>query len=84
MSKNLESDHFKLLKDADQDVEDFVVERLTEPCPKGGEGSFTWDILHADTGVGSISSTSIFIPEDTKEMAHILMAVNMTKKVEEK
>ena len=83
MSKDLKSDQFELVKDADQDVEDFVVEGFTQSCSKIGESAFTGDIFHGDTGIGAISPTSILVPEDLKEMAHILMTVDMTKKVEE-
>jgi predicted GNAT superfamily acetyltransferase len=41
-------------------------------------------MFHGDTRVGTISSTSILSPKDFKEMTHILMAVDITKKVEEK
>jgi hypothetical protein len=39
-------------------------------------------MFHGDTDIGAISPTSILVPEDLKEMAHILMTVDMTKKVE--
>jgi hypothetical protein len=71
------------MKDVHKDMEDLIVKGLTQSCPKNGESTFTWDILHGNTSVGSISPTSIFVSEDTKEMAHILMTVDMTKKVEE-
>ena len=83
MGKDLKSDHFKLLKDADQSVEDFIIEGFAYTDTKIGESGFTRDMFHGDTGIGAISLTSILVPEDLKEMAHILMTVDMTKKVEE-
>ena len=48
---------------------------------KIGESAFTRDMFHGDTGIGAISSTSVLIPEDIKEMSHILVTVNIAKKV---
>jgi len=83
MGKDFERDHFESMKDAHEDMEDLIVKGLSDSCPKIGESTFTWDILHGDASVGSISPTSILVPEDTEEMAHILMTVDMTKKIEE-
>ena len=84
MGKDLKSDHFKLLKDADQSVENFIIEGFAYTDTKIGESGFTRDTFHGDTGIGAISPTSILVPKDLKKMAHILMTVDMTKKVEEK
>jgi len=83
MGKDLKSDHFKLLKDADQGVENFIIEGFAYTDTKIGESGFTGDIFHGNTGIGAISPASILVPKDSKEMAHILMTVDMTKKVEE-
>ena len=84
MGEDFKRDHFELLKDADQNVENLIVEGFTQSCPKIGESGFTRDIFHGDTSIGAISPTSILVPEDVKEMAHILMTVDMAKEVEEK
>ena len=83
MGKDLKSDHFKLLKDADQNVEDLVIEGLAYPDTKIRESGFTRDMFHGDSGIGAISPTSILVPKDFKEMTHVLMTVDMTKKVKE-
>jgi hypothetical protein len=82
MSKNLESDYLQLVKDADQDMKDFIVERLTESCPENRESAFTGDMFTGDSSVSAIRPSSVFITQNAKEMAHILMAVDITKKVE--
>ncbi|MEE9168278.1 MAG: hypothetical protein V3U73_00860 [bacterium] len=83
MGKDLKGNHFKLMKDVHKDMEDFIIEDFAYTDTEIGESGFTRDIFHGDTSVGSISPTTILVPEDIKEMAHILMAVDMTKKVEE-
>ncbi len=83
MGEDFKSNHFKLVEDVNKDMEDFVVEGFTEPCSKNGESSFTGDAVHRNPGISAISPTSILVPEDLKEMTHILMTVDMTKKVEE-
>jgi hypothetical protein len=84
MGKDLKSDHFKFLKDADQSVENFIIEGFAYTDTEIGESGFTRDMFYGDTGIGAIGPTSILVPQDLKEMAHILMTVDMTKKVEEK
>ena len=64
-------------------MKNFVVEGFAYTDTEIRESGFTRDMFHGDTGIGAIGSTSILVPEDFKEMAHILMTVDMTKKVEE-
>jgi fructose-1,6-bisphosphatase/inositol monophosphatase family enzyme len=45
MSQDIKGDHFKLVKDIDQDMEDMIVEIFAQPCSKNGEGGFTGDIV---------------------------------------
>jgi hypothetical protein len=40
--------------------------------------------VHGDASVGTISSTSILIPEDFEELTHILIAVDISKEIQEK
>jgi len=91
MGQDFESDHFKLMKDIHKDMKDFVVEGFTQSCSEIGESGFTRDMFHGDTlrggpeaGIGAISPTSILVPKDTKEMAHILMTVDISEKVKQK
>ena len=83
MGKDFERNHFKLVKDMDKDMEDFIIEDFADTDTKIGESGFTRDMFHGDTGIGAISPTSILVPEDIKEMAHILMTVDITKKVQQ-
>jgi hypothetical protein len=73
MGKDLKSDHFKLLKDADQSVENFIIEGFAYTDTKIGESGFTRDMFHGDTlrgvgpygpeaGIGAIGPTSILVP----------------------
>ena len=70
------------MKNVDKNMENLIVKGFTKSCPEIRESTFTRDMLHGDTSVGSISPTAIFVPENVKEMAHILMTVDVTKKVE--
>ena len=45
MSQDIKGDHFKLVKDIHQDMEDFIIEIFAQPCSKNGEGGFTGDIV---------------------------------------
>jgi fructose-1,6-bisphosphatase/inositol monophosphatase family enzyme len=45
MSQDIKGDHFKLVKDIDQDMEDMIVEIFAQSCSKNREGGFTGDIV---------------------------------------
>ena len=83
MGQDVKGDHLQLMKNVNQSVEDFVVEGLTESFPKNRKSAFTRDMFQRDAGISAISPSSILITQNAEEMAHILMAVDMTKKVEE-
>ena len=83
MGEDFERNHFKLMKNVDEDMENLIVKGFTQSCPKIGESAFTRDMFHGDAGIGTISPASILVSQDAKEMTHILMTVDMTKKVEE-
>ena len=83
MGKDFKSDHFKFMENVDQDVEDLIVKGFTQSCPKSGESVFTRDLFCRDAGIGAIGPAAILVPQDGEEMAHIMMTVDMTKKVEE-
>jgi len=72
------------MENANQDMEDFIVEGFAYTDTKIGEGTFTRDMVHGDPGIGTVSPAPVLIPEDIKEMMHILVTVDMTEKVEEK
>jgi len=41
-------------------------------------------MVDGDASVGMISSTSMLIPEYLEELTHILIAVNVSKEIQEK
>ena len=70
-----------LAKDIHQDVEDFIVEIFTQSCSKNREGAFTGDIVQ-DAGVGAINTAAIIVTKQFKELAHILVTVDVSKQVQ--
>ena len=81
MSQDIKGDHFKLVKDIHQDVEDFIVEIFTQSCSKNREGAFTGDIVY-DAGMGTINTAAIIVTKQFKELAHILVTVDVSKQVQ--
>ena len=81
MSQDIKGDHFKLVKDIHQDMEDLIVEIFAQPCSKNGEGGFTGDIVQ-DAGMGTISTAAIIVTKQFKELAHILVTVDVSKQVQ--
>ena len=81
MSQDIKGDHFKLVKDIHQDMEDLIVEIFTQSCSKNGEGAFTGDIVQ-DAGMGTIDTAAIIVPKQFKEPAHILVTVDVSKQVQ--
>ena len=83
MGKDIKCNHFKLVKDVNQEVKDFVIECFAQAFTKDGEGAFTRDIIFGDPGIAAISPTAIFIPDNFKKLFHVVMTVDVTKQVEQ-
>ena len=81
MSQDIKGDHFKLVKDIHQDMEDFIVETFAQSCSKNGEGAFTGNSV-PDTGMGAINTAPIFVTKQFEELAHILVTVDVSKQVQ--
>ena len=81
MSQDIKGDHFKLVKDIHQDMEDLIVEIFAQSCSKNGEGGFTGDIVQ-DAGMGTINPAAIIVTKQFKELAHILVTVDVSKQVQ--
>ena len=58
-----------------------MVEIFAQSCSKNGEGGFTGDIVQ-DAGMGTINSAAVFVTKQFKELAHILVTVNVAKQVQ--
>ncbi len=75
-------------------MEDFIVEIFTQSCSKKGEGAFTGNIVqdaglrpvgvraYAPEGMGTINTAAIIVPKQSKELAHILVTVDVSKQVQ--
>jgi len=62
-------------------MEDFIIEVFAQPCSKNGEGSFTGDIVQ-DAGVGAIGPAAIIVTNQFKELAHILVTVDVAEQIQ--
>ena len=58
-----------------------MVEIFTQSCSKNGEGAFTGDIVQ-DAGMGTISPAAIIVTNQFKELAHILVTVDISEQVQ--
>ena len=58
-----------------------MIEIFTQSCSKNGEGSFTGDIVQ-DAGMATISTAAIIVTKQFKELAHILVTVDVSKQVQ--
>jgi hypothetical protein len=81
MGQDIKGDHFKLVKDIHQDMEDFIVEIVSQSCSKNGEGGFTGNIVQ-DAGMGTINTAAIIVTKQFKELSHILVTVDVSKQVQ--
>jgi len=82
MGQDVESDHFQLMENINQNMEDFIVELFTESGSKVGKSCFTGDIV-GNAGVGSVM-LSAAVTEDFEKGAHILIAVDVSEQIEKK
>jgi len=83
MGKDIKGNHLEFMKDANQNMKDFIIETFSQAGTKVGESAFTGNMVHGNAHIGTVTPTPILIPEDIKEMTHILVTVDMPKKVEE-
>ena len=58
-----------------------MVEIFTQPCSKNGEGAFTGNIVK-DAGMSTINTAPIIVTNQFKELAHILVTVDVSKQVQ--
>ena len=71
-----------------------MVEIFSKSYSKNGEGGFTGDIVqdaglrpvgvraYAPEGMGAIDSAAVFVTKQFKELAHILVTVDVPKQVQ--
>jgi hypothetical protein len=83
MGQNFKGNHFKLVKNTDQDMKDFVVEFFTQSSSENGESAFARDVVFRDTGMCSITTAPVLIPKQLKEFSHVLMPIDIAKQVEQ-
>ena len=71
-----------------------MIEIFTQSCSKNGEGAFTGNIVkdaglrpvgvlaYAPEGMGTIDTAPIIVTKQFKELAHILVTVDVSKQVQ--
>jgi len=84
MSKDIKSDHLKLIKNMDQYMKDFIEQGSTKPAFKIGEGAFGGDMIYTNAGISPVGSTPVMVPQNFKEFFHILMRINIPKQLKQK
>ena len=58
-----------------------MAEIFAQSCSKNGEGGFTGNIVK-DAGMGTIDTAPIIVTKQFKELAHILVTVDVSKQVQ--
>jgi len=84
MGQDLKGDHLKVMKDTYKNMEDFIIEAFADADTEMREGALRRDMLRGDASVTTVSSASVFIMENLKELTHVLMTINIPKEVQEK
>ena len=82
MTEYFECNHFEFVKDFDKGMKDFIIQVMAESDTKVGKGSFTWDMIHGNSGVCSVSPTSVFIMKQREKLIHMVIAINVSKEVQ--
>jgi hypothetical protein len=72
------------MENVDQDMKDVVIKAFPQPCPEIGKCSFTRDLFLGESGVLAISPSPVFISKEFKELAHILIPINIAEQIDEK
>ncbi len=63
MSQDFEGDHLQLMKNINENVEDFIVEGFPEALSEVGKGCLTRKLAHGEAGIGAVSPAFVFITE---------------------
>ena len=81
MSQDFEGDHLQFMKDMDQDMEDFIVESLSQTGAEIRKGGFTRHVLHGKTCIGTISPALVFITKLLPKPGYIGEAIDIPEQV---
>ena len=84
MTKDIKTDHLKLMKDRNQHMEDFIVKGIADTHTEMGEGPLAGDSIHRDTCIRSISSAPVLIAKRFQEIAHILESIYIFEQIQQK
>jgi hypothetical protein len=84
MSNDIKGDHFKLVKDIHQDVEDFIVQTLTKPGLEVGKRAFGGNMVHINAGVGPVSPAFVFVPKILEEPVHVRVLIDVPEQLQQK
>jgi hypothetical protein len=83
MSQNVKGNHFQPVKDTHQHMEDFVVQRCSQPGSEVGKGCLTGN-MGIDACKQTIRPAPMLITQDFTKPAHLFMVIDMAKQVEQK
>ena len=83
MGEDLEGNHFQVMEDAHQDMEDVIVSFFSDALPEVGKGSFGGDVFN-NTGIVPIFTPSFLIPKHRQKGVHVRVVVNIPEQVQEK
>ena len=83
MGEDFEGNHLQFFEDADQDMKDFVIERLPNTFTEIRQGSFTGDPIERDTGIGSIGPAPVIIAQNRQDLVGIETSVQETEKIDQ-
>jgi hypothetical protein len=84
MGNDIKGDHFKLMKNTYQDMEDFIVQRNPEPGLEVGKGAFGGDIVHVNASVGAICPAFVFIPQIFEKPVHVGVLIDISEQFQQK
>ena len=68
MREDGKGNHFKLMKDLNKDVEDFIIQDFANADSEMGKCGFTGE-RSGNTGIGSIGSPAVFIVQYREKQA---------------
>lgn len=83
VGEDLEGNHIQLVEDADQDMENLIIEGFPDTFTEIRESGFAGDHIERDTRVGSVGSSSIFISQKGKDFVGIETSIQIAEKVNE-
>jgi hypothetical protein len=84
MGNDIKGDHFKLVKNIHQDMENFIVQSFSKSGLEVGKRAFGGNMVDMNAGVGPISPAFVPVSKVFKKPVHVRVLINVPEQLQQK